>query len=88
MHAGYCIMFDLIDRSGEYIRCDAVSHRVLLQTFRQLLSAATPVTARKLQDIGALEERHLNLIFVYMFRDIFSAEEVKYIVSCLLILIF
>jgi hypothetical protein len=83
MHAGYCIMFDMIDRSGEYIRCDAVSHRVQLQTFRQLLDAAIPVTARKLQDIGALEERHLNLIFVRIFRDIFSVEEVKNIVSLL-----
>jgi hypothetical protein len=77
----YFVMTEIMSRPQRYLAATPTSHRSKLHAFRELAKRCMINTYEILEQIGALHERYLNLIFVDMFSTILPEADVNSIVS-------
>ncbi len=80
----FSLCCDIYDRPGWFLSTSVSIHRYKLHVFRELLQASIPKTYDVLKDIGALEEKYLNLIFVDFFNSLIPQEFILRIVSIII----
>ena len=80
----YSMMCDFLDRPGWYITPDPLNHRIKLHIFRELTKRYMIRTYTILDQIGALKDEFLNLIFIDFFTPILPIAAIYHIVSPLL----
>jgi hypothetical protein len=76
----YFVMTEIMNRPRRYLAATPTSHRIKLHAFRELAKRCMVHTFQILDQMGALEERHLNLIFVDMFSTILPESDVNSVV--------
>jgi hypothetical protein len=76
---------DIIDRADWYISLSSSKHHLKLFAFKELLSKYMPSSIDRLQEIGALEEEYLNLIFVDLFYSLMPMVYVSRIMDIFLL---
>lgn len=81
----FSLCCDFLDRPGWYISPDAMSHRLKLHTFKELIKRFMIQTYTVLDGIGALADRYLNIILVDMMTPILQPEQVDKIMDGYLI---
>lgn len=81
----FSLCCDFMDRPGWYISPDAMSHRLKLHTFRELIKRFMVQTYTVLDGIGALTDSFLNLILVDMMTPFLMPEQVDKIMDGYLI---
>ena len=63
----YSCMCDILDNCNWYLIPKIKPHMARLRVFRSTLQDYMPETYKELSKLSALEDRHLNKIFVYFF---------------------
>jgi hypothetical protein len=76
---------DVLARPDWFISPTAVSHRLKLFTFRELIKEYIPKVAATLERIGALGAEFLNLIFVELFKSLMPFPYVARIIDTFLL---
>ncbi len=82
----YSLMTEVVERPVRYLLPTPLSHRCKLHAFRELAKRCMIHTHHILENIGALEEKYLNHIFVDMFSTILPDDYVNSIVSSLFLI--
>jgi hypothetical protein len=60
----YLTVTDLLANQNKYIEPNLHGYRVMLYSFREMVKSFMPKTFKDLNNIGALDDKYLNLIFV------------------------
>lgn len=81
----YSIASDILKSPTWFFRPRVSEHRSRLSTFRLILQRTAPRTFEKLQSLSAIEDSHLNEIFIYFFANILSKQHVERIVELFLL---
>ena len=77
--------FDLLSCHSKYVTITKLEHFKRLHTFKCVLKEYLPKTSVVLQNIGALDDKYLNLIFIRFFQDIFPINFCYQIIDCFLL---
>lgn len=66
---------DILERPGWFSAPDAMTYRSKLVVFRELVRMSVPKLSLVLDEIGALDDRHLSLIFVELFSTLLTQDQ-------------
>ncbi len=67
--------YDILERPGWFTAPDAQSYRIKLLVFRELVQVSVPKSSTSLEEIGALDDRHLSLLFADLFTPFLTNEQ-------------
>jgi hypothetical protein len=81
----FSISSDILKNPTWFFRPRVSEHRSRLSTFRLLLQQTAPRTFEKLRSLSAIEDSHLNEIFIYFFVNILSKQHAERIVELFLL---
>ena len=73
---------DLFNNNDKFSKFDALSHRCRLFAFRKALKINMPRTFSTLNNVRALEDRYLDLIFVEFFGPLLRPEHIARVLDC------